>query len=445
MAGRGGRILGYWERLRRPTKPQRPHRGGREAGAADRLAPGWRGRRHVLPAAFVLAYLFAGGVTMAGSARVAGAGWLALHLVLLGAVTNAIVVWSEQFAAALLRTPASSERAALARVLALNLAVLAVLVGVHVGRSALTVAGAGLLAVVVVAHALSLTTRIRRSLTARLGGTVWFYVAASGALLAGIGLGVLMAGGATGSADAYRAVRLAHAHLNLLGWVGLAVLGTQFTLWPTVLRTRMVPGLPAVVNAVLLLTVGGLAVVTAGLLARHRGVALAGLAGYAAGLAAALVPFVRTLLRRPPHGAAAWMLAAGTAWFSLAVVADLAALLGSDRVVDLDGRLGRLVPAVVVGFVLQTLTGALTYLLPAVWGRGAHGNRTLTSALEVGWPVRVVALNLGVALLAFGPERGWAVLGGRWLAGLALGSFVLLAGAVLARRVVGDARGEERP
>jgi nitrite reductase (NO-forming) len=278
-----------------------------------------------------------------------------------------------------------------------------------------------------------------------LGGTVWFYVAASRALLAGIGLGVLMAASATGSADAYRAVRLAHAHLNLLGWVGLAVLGTQFTLWPTVLRTRMVPGLPAVVNAVLLLTVGGLAVATAGLLARHRGLALAGLAGYAAGLAAALVPFVRTLLRRLPHGAAAWMLAAGTAWFSLAVVVDLAALLGSDRVVDLDGRLGRLVPAVAVGFVLQTLTGALTYLLPAVWGRGAHGNRTLTSALEVGWPVRVVALNLGVALLAFGPERGWAVVGGRWLAGLALGSFVLLAGAVLARRVVGDARGEERP
>jgi nitrite reductase (NO-forming) len=394
----------------------------------------------VLPVAFVLAYLFAGGVTMAGSARVAGAGWLALHLVLLGAVTNAIVVWSEHFAAALLRTPASSERAALARVLALNLAVLAVLVGVHVGRSALTVAGAGLLAVVVVAHALSLTTRIRRSLTARLGGTVWFYVAASGALLAGIGLGVLMAGGATGSADAYRAVRLAHAHLNLLGWVGLAVLGTQFTLWPTVLRTRMVPGLPAVVNAVLLLTVGGLAVVTAGLLARHRGVALAGLAGYAAGLAAALVPFVRTLLRRPPHGAAAWMLAAGTAWFSLAVVADLAALLGSDRVVDLDGRLGRLVPAVVVGFVLQTLTGALTYLLPAVWGRGAHGNRTLTSALEVGWPVRGGCAQPGCG--AAGVWAGAGLGGPRWpLAGRSRAWLVCAAG----RGGPGPAGGRGRP
>jgi nitrite reductase (NO-forming) len=304
MAGRGGRILGCRERLRLPTKPQRPHRGGRAAGAADRLARGWRGRRHVLPAAFVLAYLFAGGVTMAGSGRVAGAGWLALHLVLLGAVTNAIVVWSEHFAAALLRTPASSERAALARVLALNLAVMAVLVGVHVGRPALMVAGAGLLAVVVVAHALSLTTRICRSLAARLGGTVWFTSRPAGRCWPASGFGVLMGGGATGSADAYRAVRLAHAHLNLLGWVGLAVLGTQFTLWPTMLRTRMVPSLPTVINAVFLLTVGGLAVATAGLLARQRGLAVAGLAGYAAGLAAALVPFVRTLLGRRPHGAA---------------------------------------------------------------------------------------------------------------------------------------------
>jgi nitrite reductase (NO-forming) len=143
---------GCWERSLMPNNPQRLHRTGRAAGTADRLAPGWRGRRHLLPAAFVLVYLLAGGVTMAGSGRVAGAGWLALHLVLLGAVTNAIVVWSEHFAAALLRTPASCERAAVARVLALNLAILAVLVGVHFGRPALTVGGAGLLAVVGIAR-----------------------------------------------------------------------------------------------------------------------------------------------------------------------------------------------------------------------------------------------------------------------------------------------------
>ena len=41
--------------------------------------------------------------------------------------------------------------------------------------------------------------------------------------------------------------------------------------------------------------------------------------------------------------------------------------------VDLDGQLGRLVPVVVAGFALQTLTGALTYLLPVVFAAGPSG------------------------------------------------------------------------
>jgi hypothetical protein len=52
------------------------------------------------------------------------------------------------------------------------------------------------------------------------------------------------------------------------------------------------------------------------------------------------------------------MLGAGLAWFAFAVLADLAALVASSRVVDLDGRVGRLIPAVTAGFALQTLTGA---------------------------------------------------------------------------------------
>lgn len=90
-----------------------------------------------------------------------------------------------------------------------------------------------------------------------------------------------------------------------------------------------------------------------------------------------------------------------------------------------------------VGFVLQVVAGALTYLLPTVWGRGAHGNRRLTAVLEVGWPARVAAWNLGVLLLSVGPGLGWAA-AGRWLTGLGLGSFVLLGAAVLVRRPVRD-------
>lgn len=405
---------------------------------ADGAGRGRRVRRQVLVTGLVLGYLAAAGVTLALGDRVAGGTWLALHLVLLGAATNAIVVWSEHFAAALLRVPRAGERAATARALALNLGVLAVLGGVHAGRPVLFAGGAWLVGAVVLAHAATLAAGIRRALGARLAGTVWFYVAASAALLAGMGLGVLLAGGATGSADAYRAMRLAHVHLNVLGWVGLAVVGTQFTLWPTVLRTRMVADPRRAVGWSLPLMAGGLAVTATGLLVQRRAVAVAGLAGYAAGLGVALVPFVRTALRRRPHTAASWMLGAGVGWFAVAVAADLVALAGSQRVVDLDGRIERLVPAVAVGFGLQVLTGALTYLLPVVWGRGAYGNRRLTAVLEAGWRPRVAAANLGVVLLVAGPSGGWAGRAGWWLAGLGLGAFVPLAAAALGWRVVED-------
>jgi hypothetical protein len=158
-------------------------------------------------------------VVLALGQRVAGGGWLALHLVLLGAATNAIVVWSEYFAAALLRAPPVSERVALVRALALNLGIVGVLGGVHAGRSGLAAAGACLAGLVVLGHALGLAGRIARALPARLSGTVWFYVAAAAALLAGMGLGLWLAGGAAGSADGHRALRLAHVHLNVLGWV----------------------------------------------------------------------------------------------------------------------------------------------------------------------------------------------------------------------------------
>lgn len=99
-----------------------------------------------------------------------------------------------------------------------------------------------------------------------------------------------------------------------------------------------------------------------------------------------------------------------------------------------------MVPTVAVGFGLQVLTGALTFLL-VVWGHGAWINRRLTRLLEVAWPARVVALNLGVALLTFVPhgERSWAGPIGWWLAGLGSGSFVLLACAALAWWVAEEA------
>jgi nitrite reductase (NO-forming) len=395
----------------------------------------------VIGTGIVVAWLLAAGVVLVAGRRVADGGWLALHMALLGAVTNAIVEWSEHFAAALLHAPPSSERSQLTRVGLLNLGVVAVLVGVHGGRPALVAGGAGLLGVVVVAHAWLLGAWLRRGLGTggRLGESVWFYLAAGGALLAGIGLGVLLSAGG-GSADTYRAERLAHAHLNVLGWIGLAVVGTLFTLWPTVLRTRMVEGLSASARWAFLLCVCGLAATVAGLLAQQRALAAVGLAAYLAGLGCALVPFVATMRRRAPRSGAAWTLLAGLAWLLVAVAVDLGWLAAASRVVDLDRDLGRLVPAVSVGFGLQMVTGALSFLLPVMLGHGPQGNRRLTRLLELAWPARLVAVNLGVALRSFGPSDGWTVAVAWWLIGLGIGWFVLLlVAAMVTARQPGDA------
>jgi nitrite reductase (NO-forming) len=92
----------------------------------------------------------------------------------------------------------------------------------------------------------------------------------------------------------------------------------------------------------------------------------------------------------------------------------------------------------VAGFALQVLTGALTNLLPVVFGRGAYGNRKLTGMLGAAWPLRVAAVNLGVVLLVAG-SPDWVARAGWWLAVLGLGAFVPLAAAALAWRLVEDA------
>jgi hypothetical protein len=221
-----------------------------------------------------------------------------------------------------------------------------------------------------------LATWIGRALPSRLGNTVWFYVAAVAAVVSGMGLGLWLAGGVAGSADAYRAMRLAHVHLNVLGWIGLAVVGTQFTLWPTVLRTRMMPGLDRAVGWSLPPLVVGLAVVVAGLLTQRRVVALAGLAGYTVGLAFAVGLFVRTA-RGTAHGVldGAGMLVHGRG-------RGRPCRRRQPRVVDLDGRVARLVPAWPPGCVADADRGAH---LPAAGGVRPGRSRQPPAPVSSSW------------------------------------------------------------
>lgn len=381
---------------------------------AGRPRTAWQVRAN----AVVLGYLALSVVALA--AVVIGGGrelprWLAVHLLLLGAATNAIVIWGEHFASALLRSPVPDRRRSAARLAVLNVGIVAVLAGVAFALPVITVLAAGTLALVIVLHVAGLVGAARRALQGRFAGTVDYYVAAGIALLAGIVLGVLLAVHAVDESRA-EALRAAHVHANVLGWISLTVLGTLFTLWPTVLRTRMVDGVMRAASRGLVAMCAGLALAVLGFTACvvepgpaglgpdavGRWAAGAGLATYTIGVGVAMRPFVATWRRKAPHDAASWSLAAGTAWLILGLLADLALVATARDLEAYDHDLDALVPLLLAGFVAQVLLGALTFLLPVVLGGGPSRVRASIGRLSLAWPVRVVATNTGVGLIALG-------------------------------------------
>lgn len=404
---------------------------------------------HTTAGAIVAAYLLAAVVVVLANGIVPVPAWLALHLLVLGAATNAVFVWSRFFAQSLLHARPGAERLARLRLGLLNAGVICVLAGVASGLAALAVAGAALVVVAVAGHLASLLAMIRSSpLAGSLSIVAWYYPAAGAALAAGGTIGGILASGRVRSADLDAALVLAHGEVNLLGWLGLAVIGTEFMLWPMVLRTRMNAAAPRMARYVLWLTGGGLAVTVAALLASPylaagRWIAAGGMACYLAGAAVALVPAVAEMRVRPPHTGAAWALLAGHAWLVVALVADTVSLAGglgpAGQLLD-----WLLIPVLGIGVVAQDLAGALSFLLPVTVGGGPAGNRRLTAILDRGWRTRAALGNAGVLGLVALPG-GWARIMA-WVAVLAgFGVFPVLAGVALAAAHTGhDHRGQGR-
>ncbi|GLX04618.1 multicopper oxidase domain-containing protein [Microbispora sp. NBRC 16548] len=338
--------------------------------------------------------------------------WLVIHVFLLGAVTTAIVIWSEHFAAALLRAGAPGRRWSITRLAALNAATVAVLYGVAAGPWPVAAAGAAAVVGVVVWHATALAGMLKRALPGPFRHVIGWYLAAAGALTVGGALGGLLAAH-VGNGPMHERLHAAHAETNLFGWVALTVLGTLFTLWPTVLRTRLSPLTRRCSRLALRLAVAGLGLTLPGLLLGLRWVSVAGLTVYLAAAAVALTPVVETLRRRRPHTGAAWTLGAAVAWFGIALVTDLV-LVATHSADDLPAALEPLLPLVLAGFAAQVLLGSLMHLLPAVLGGGPVRFKQNAALLERGWPYRLAAANLGVPLVALPvPERvgllGWVL------------------------------------
>jgi nitrite reductase (NO-forming) len=322
--------------------------------------------------------------------------WLMIHLLLLGAVTHSILVWSQHFADALLHTEPRPRdlRARSVRLGLLNAGVGVVIAGVVSDVWPVTAVGAGGVAVAAAWHGLSLVLQMRRALPARFGQTVRYYVAAAALLPVGATLGVLMARGL--GEQTHVEVMLAHAAVNVLGWMGLTVVGTLVTLWPTMLRTRIAEGAERAARLALPVLVGAVLVTAGGALLGLRYVAAAGLLVYLAGLGLATRPFVDALVRKPPAHFPTWSVLAGVVWLGGSVAALALAVATASGWHAVHDRVDWFSPALAAGFGAQVLLGALSYLVPVAVGKGPAPTRAANRAMDHGAALRVVLVNGGL-------------------------------------------------
>ena len=328
--------------------------------------------------------------------------WLMVHLVVLGAVTHSIMVWSVHFTGALLRSrpDLESRRRQTYRLAMLAAGTTLVLVGVPTAVWPVTVVGAVLVSTAVVWHARMLVVRLRKALPGRFRITVRYYILAATCLPVGALFGVLLA---RGQADAWHGrLLVAHTMTNLLGWVGLSILGTVVTLWPTMLRTRMAEGAEKDSRRALPIVGAALAFIVAGPLADLPWLTVAGVLAYLGAVALTVRGVVAAARRRTPTTFPTLSAGSGIVWLViglvvLAVTVSRLALSGGDWHGIAD-HYGTLTSIFVVGFALQVLLGSLTHLIPVVLGGRPSVLRAAMAPLETAGTVRVVVANLGLAL-----------------------------------------------
>ncbi|MCF8525957.1 MAG: multicopper oxidase domain-containing protein [Candidatus Nanopelagicales bacterium] len=352
---------------------------------------------HIRTSAVVLAWMTAAATAAAMHRQLPAATWLMVHLLLLGAVTTALLVWSWHFSVAVLHAPqAPTRRGEAIRITTANIGALGVISGVMANAPAVTILGAAAVAAAVAAHVVALAIRLRHALPGRFAFTVRAYIGAGLLLVPGIALGVVMARGSW-DASTYSRLLLGHVTVNLLGWVVLPILGTLVTLWPTMLHTRLAPDAEQKARRALPLLIGGTLVTTTGALTGLDLLAAAGVAGYLIGIGLTVAPMVTEMRQRPPSAFASWSALAGVAWLSGTLVAFGIALVGGSADA-LSGFAGQLVAAALIGGVLQVLLGSLSYLVPVMVGGGPAAMRRRNARVNRAMAPRLVMLNTALAV-----------------------------------------------
>lgn len=163
------------------------------------------------------------------------AGWAALHLALLGGVSQLVIGVSQFFVTAFLATTPPPRRMVAAQIGCWSLGSVAVVAGVARDAGLAVLVGSALLIATLALYAAALLALHRRSLQNAAWASRW-YAASAAWLVPGIAAGVMIA---TGVPWPHGSLLGAHLALNLGGWIGGAIVGTLHTFVPSLTRTRL--------------------------------------------------------------------------------------------------------------------------------------------------------------------------------------------------------------
>jgi nitrite reductase (NO-forming) len=295
----------------------------------------------------------------------------------------------------------------------LNLGVVGTVIAVRAAAPALMLASVGFVLAAVLMHGLALRAAARRALPSPSAFTVHVYIAACALLVPGVLLGATLE--LIGDEHALMPqLMLSHVALNLLGWVGLPILGTIVTLWPTMLRTHIAPNAARLGRSALPLLVAGVVVTALGFGFDVTQLAALGLAAYLVGFVRTLHPMFVVMRNKRPAAFSTWSALTGLMWLLVTVlVLGVQAVLAHDHQAVESGL--ALVAFLGIVGVLQVVTGCMAYLIPSMAAGGPSTVRWRNDRADRRMVLRWVLVNSG-ALLCLAPMTRY------------LGATLLLAG-----------------
>ncbi|MFC0675854.1 multicopper oxidase domain-containing protein [Brachybacterium hainanense] len=336
--------------------------------------------------------------------------WLLVHMVTLGLVTTSIMIWGQHFTEALLKTRLGEESRPrqVLRIRLLTGGIVTVCAGMLLDAPWVVVGGTVLVGAMLLWYAQALGAQLRAAIAPRFAVVVRSYLVAACLLPLGAGFGAVLA--FSPPEPWHGRLLLAHQLVNVLGFAGITACATLVTLWPTLLRTRIRPGMQRRIGTVMIALLIGVLGASAGALAGWPWLGRGSLLVYAAALGTLLAEFARLARAARPRTAlpspvprpvfAIASMGSALVWFAISVL-GMIALWGGDATTTLTVPL-------IAGFLIQLLFGAMSYLMPTMLGGGPAALRAALAETSRAAVLRVTIWNVVVAVFTLAPEGSTA-------------------------------------